>query len=101
MEVASGQPVFLSLSFIRWRSECSVSFRSVIMVLRRFRTESPAGKLALQSRRNRMKHERRDTGCPEAISSAILGHGSNTVATNYGSGYALDVMREHMEKVWA
>ena len=31
---------------------------------------------------------------------AILGHGTNTVATNYGSGYALDVMREHMEKVW-
>jgi hypothetical protein len=32
---------------------------------------------------------------------AILGHGSNTVAANYGSGYALGVMREHMKKVWA
>ena len=39
--------------------------------------------------------------CPEAISKAILGHGSNTVAANYGSGYALEVMREHMEKVWS
>jgi hypothetical protein len=48
-----------------------------------------------------MKDQLRNTGCPEAISSDILGHGSNTVATNYGSGYALDVMREHMEKVWA
>ena len=48
-----------------------------------------------------MKDKLRNTGCPEAISMAILGHGSNTVATNYGSGYALDVMLEHMEKVWA
>ena len=31
---------------------------------------------------------------------AILGHSTNTVAANYGSGYALEVMREHMEKVW-
>ena len=31
---------------------------------------------------------------------AILGHGSNTVDANYGSGYALDVMRENMETVW-
>ena len=29
-----------------------------------------------------------------------LGHSTNTVAANYGSGYALEVMREHMEKVW-
>jgi len=29
-----------------------------------------------------------------------LGHSANTVAANYGSGYALEVMREHMEKVW-
>jgi len=36
MEMASGQPVFLSLSFMRWRSECIVSFLSVIMILRRF-----------------------------------------------------------------
>ena len=47
-----------------------------------------------------MKDKLRNTGCPEAISMAILGHGTNTVAANYGSGYALDVMREHMEKVW-
>ena len=34
----------------------------------------------------------------EAVSMAILGHGANAVAANYGSGYALGVMREHMEK---
>jgi len=31
---------------------------------------------------------------------AILGHSANTVAANYGSGYALDVMREALVKVW-
>ena len=46
-----------------------------------------------------MKDKLRNTGCPEAISLAILGHSTNTVAANYGSGYALEVMREHMEKV--
>ena len=29
-----------------------------------------------------------------------LGHSTNTVAANYGSGYALEVMREHMVRVW-
>ena len=32
---------------------------------------------------------------------AILGHSSNTVAANYGSGYALEITWEHMERVWA
>ena len=35
-----------------------------------------------------------------AISLAILGHSTNTVAANYGSGYALEVMREALMKVW-
>jgi hypothetical protein len=47
-----------------------------------------------------MKDKLRNTGCPEAISMAILGHSTNTVAANYGSGYALEVMREHLERVW-
>jgi len=47
-----------------------------------------------------MKDKLRNTGCPEVISMAILGHGTNTVAANYGSGYAIEVMREHMEKAW-
>ena len=27
-------------------------------------------------------------------------HGTNTVAANYGSGYAIEFMRDHMEKAW-
>ena len=57
-------------------------------------------KLTMHSLRHRMKDKLSNTGCPEAISLAILGHSTNTVAANYGSGYALEVMREHMEKVW-
>ena len=57
-------------------------------------------KLTMHSLRHRMKDNLRNTGCPEAISMAILGHSTNTFAANYGSGYALEVMWEHMERVW-
>ena len=69
--------------------------------MKRLRTVITDKKLTMHSLRHRMKYKLRNTGCPEAISMAILGHGSNTVAASYGSGYALDVMREHMEKVWS
>ena len=35
---------------------------------------------------------------PGGYLHGILGHGSNTVAANYGLGYAQEVIREHMEK---
>ena len=70
------------------------------MMMKRLRTVITDRKLTMHSLRHRMKDKLRNTGCPEAISMAILGHGSNTVASNYGSGYALEVMREHMERVW-
>ena len=70
------------------------------MLMKRLRTVITDRKLTMHSLRHRMKDKLRNTGCPEAISMAILGHGANTVAANYGSGYAAEVMREHMEKVW-
>ena len=30
----------------------------------------------------------------------MLGGHKNTIAANYGSGYALDKLREHMSRVW-
>jgi hypothetical protein len=42
MEIASGQPVFLSLSFMRWRSECIVSFLSVMTGSEAFHEHSRA-----------------------------------------------------------
>jgi integrase len=70
------------------------------MLMKRLRTVITDKKLTMHSLRHRMKDKLRNTGCPEAISMATLGHSTNTVAANYGSGYALEVMREHPEKTW-
>jgi integrase len=88
-------PLFPRYAKERGGDNCSA------MLMKRLRTIITDKKLTMHSLRHRMKDKLRNTGCPEAISMAILGHGSNTVAANYGSGYALDVMREHMEKVWS
>jgi integrase len=98
-EVSQGKdpeaPLFPQYAKERGGDNCSA------MLMKRLRTIITDKKLTMHSLRHRMKDKLRSTGCPEAISMAILGHGSNTVAANYGSGYALDVMREHKEKVWA
>jgi integrase len=70
------------------------------MLMKRFRKVITDKKLTTHSLRHRMKDKLRNTGCPETLSMAILGHSQNTVAANYGSGYALEVIREAMEKVW-
>ena len=98
-EVSQGKdpeaPLFPQYAKERGGDNCSA------MLMKRLRTIITDKKLTMHSLRHRMKDKLRNTGCPEAISMAILGHGSNTVASNYGSGYALDVIRENMEKVWA
>lgn len=30
----------------------------------------------------------------------MLGHSQASVAANYGAGYAIDIMREELAKVW-
>ena len=57
-------------------------------------------KLTMHSLHHWREDGLRNTGRPEAISMAILGQGSNTVASNYRLGYALEIMREHMDRVW-
>ena len=96
-EVSQGKdpeaPLFTQYAKERGGDNCSA------MLMKRLRIIITDKKLTMHSLRHRMKDKLRNTGCPEAISMAILGHGANTVAANYGSGYALDLMREHMEKV--
>ncbi len=70
------------------------------MLMKRFRKSISEKKLTMHSLRHRMKDRLRNTGCPEAISMAILGHGANTVASNYGAGYAIETMRTYMKQVW-
>ena len=97
-EVSQGKdpeaPLFPRYAKERGGDNCSA------MMMKRLRSIITDKKLTMHSLRHRMKDKLRNTGCPEAISMAILGHGSNTVAANYGSGYALDVMREHMKRIW-
>jgi hypothetical protein len=40
-----------------------------------------------------MKDKLRNSGCPENLSMEILGHAQGSVAANYGSGYAIEVIR--------
>ncbi|MDA9899502.1 tyrosine-type recombinase/integrase [Planktomarina temperata] len=87
-------PLFDRYTKERGADSCSA------MLMKRLRTVITDKKLTMHSLRHRMKDKLRNTGCPEAISLAILGHSTNTVAANYGSGYALEVMREHLEKAW-
>ena len=87
-------PIFPTYAQLRGSDNASA------MLMKRLRTVITDKKLTMHSLRHRMKDKLRNTGCPEAISLAILGHSTNTVAANYGSGYALEVMREHMVRVW-
>ena len=70
------------------------------MLMKHVRKVTTDKKITLHSLRHRMKDKLRNSGCPEHLSMAILGHSANSIAANYGSGYAMDVMREAMEKVW-
>ena len=71
------------------------------MLMKHLRQVVEDPKVTIHSIRHRMKDRLRNTGCPEAISRELLGHAQPGIAANYGAGYALDVMREHMAKVWA
>ena len=87
------EPLFADYARLRGNDAASA------MLMKRLRRTITDKKVTMHSLRHRMKDKLRNTGCPEAISMAILGHSANTVAANYGSGYALEVMRKYMEKV--
>ena len=90
-----GEPLFGDYARPRGNDAASA------MLMKRLRQTISDPKVTIHSLRHRMKDKLRNTGCPEAVSMAILGHGTNTVAANYGSGYAIELMREHMEKAWS
>ena len=54
----------------------------------------------MHSLRHRMKDKLCNSGCPENLSMGILGPAQGNVAADYGSGYAIDVKREALVKVW-
>lgn len=93
-DLSDGDPIFPSYARPRGNDSASA------MMMRRLRGVIEDKKITLHSLRHRMKDKLRNTGCPESLSLAILGHSTNTVAANYGSGYAIEAMRTAMEKVW-
>ena len=74
--------------------------RASAMLMKRLRGQITDKKKTIHSLRHRMKDRLRNTDCPESLSLAILGHSQNTIADNYGSGYALEKMRDALIRVW-
>ena len=70
------------------------------MLMGRLRSQITDKKKTIHSLRHRMKDKLRNSGCPEHLSMAIMGHSTNSIAANYGSGYAITVMKDALEKVW-
>ena len=70
------------------------------MMMKHFRKGIEDPKKSLHSLRHRMKDVLRNSGCEEELSKSILGHTTASVSASYRSGYALEVVREHVEKVW-
>ncbi|SFJ55573.1 Site-specific recombinase XerD [Celeribacter neptunius] len=89
-----GSPIFSRYAVPRGNDKASA------MLMKRLRSVISDKKITIHSLRHRMKDKLRNTGCPEVLSMAILGHSTNTVAANYGSGYAIQTMRDAMAKVW-
>ena len=70
------------------------------MLMKRLRKVVKDNKKTIHSLRHSMKDNLRNTGCPEELGKALLGHSDGSVAARYGSGYTLDVMREALAKAW-
>jgi integrase len=70
------------------------------MLMKRLRKVVKDPKKSIHSLRHSMKDALRNSGCPEELGKAILGHSDGSVASRYGSGYTLDVLRQAMEKAW-
>ena len=72
-----GEPLFGDYARPRGNDAASA------MLMKRLRQTISDPKVTIHSLRHRMKDKLRNTGCPEAISKAILGHSENSVAANY------------------
>ncbi|MDB4213939.1 tyrosine-type recombinase/integrase [Octadecabacter sp.] len=71
------------------------------MLMKRLRKVVKDPKKSIHSLRHSMKDNLRNSGCPEELAKSLLGHSDGSVASRYGSGYTLDVLRQAMEKAWS
>ena len=70
------------------------------MLMKRLRKVVKDPKKSIHSLRHSMKDALRNSACSEELGKAILGHSDGSVASRYGSGFTLDVMREALAKAW-
>jgi integrase len=70
------------------------------MLMKRLRKVVKDPKKSIHSLRHAQADALRNSGCPDELQRAIQGHSDSSVASRYGSGYTLEVMREAMEKTW-
>jgi integrase len=70
------------------------------VLMKRCRKVVKDPKKSLHSLRHSMKDALRNSGCPEEMAKALLGHADGSVASRYGSGFTLSVLREAMAKAW-
>ena len=70
------------------------------MLMKRCRKVVKDKKKFIHSLRHSMKDSLSNSGCPEELAKALLGHSDGSVASRYGSGFTLDVMREALLKAW-
>ena len=70
------------------------------MLMKRLRKVVKDPKKTIHSLRHSMKDSLRNSSCPEELGKALLGHSDGSVAARYGSGFALEVMREALAKTW-
>ena len=85
--------------FPRYAREGGAGSASAAM-LKRFRKVIKDPKKALHSLRHRKKDQLREVGCPEEISKVLLGHSSQDVASRYGAGHSVEVLRDWITKTW-
>lgn len=70
------------------------------MLMKRLRKVVKDPKKSIHSLRHSMKDSLRNSGCPEELGKGLLGHSDGSIASRYGSGYTLEVMREALSKTW-
>ena len=70
------------------------------MLMKRLRKLVKDPKKSIHSLRHAQADALRNSGCPEELKKAIQGHSDSSVASKYGSGFTLDVMREALAKTW-
>jgi integrase len=85
--------------FPRYANDLEVRSDAASATINKFFSKTLNIPRTTHSFRHAMKDLLRDAGIPEEMSKAILGHGSRSVADQYGSGFSLQRKQEALERI--